>query len=170
MESLIFLNFLTIFICTGIILFFRRMDRANTRIVKLKRFTDNSLKEFQKLVAAENRKFNDATIEMDLLLKKAGSLSTTVRGAVSELENRMSSLDTEKAGLRKIEEDLSSVSDAAVNVNEQLRYIEHARSDFGTVVKKINALNDGMKQLEKNNAALYHNFNEKLRDRSRELS
>jgi hypothetical protein len=136
MESAIFMNVLTLIISTGIVLFFRRMDRANTRFLKLKRFTDNSLKEFNKLAAAENRKFNDATIEMDLLLKKAGALSTNVQSSVTQLEEKLSNLDSEKLGLNKIEEELAAVSDAAVNVNDQIRFIDQARNEFGRSCKK----------------------------------
>ncbi|MBN2771301.1 MAG: hypothetical protein JXR90_11455 [Spirochaetes bacterium] len=160
----------TVFICLSIVMLFRRADRANTRIIKLKRFTDNSFKEFKKLTDSENRRYNDSTIEMDLLLKKAHSISGSIRTSIDDLEKRLHGLNSEKLGLKKVEDDLRVVSAAADQVNYQIKYIESAKADLGSVVKKINALNENLITIEKNNSTLYQSFNDSLRTRSRELS
>ncbi|MDA3898878.1 MAG: hypothetical protein PF637_00010 [Spirochaetes bacterium] len=164
------LHVATVFICLSLMMIFRRADRANTRIIKLKRFTDNSLKEFKKLVDSESRRYNDSTIEMDLLLKKAHSISGSIRTSIDDLEVRLQGLNSEKLGLKKVEDDLRVVSAAADQVNYQIKYIEGAKSDFGSVVKKVNALNENLRTIEKNNSNMYQSFNESLRTRSRELS
>jgi chromosome segregation ATPase len=163
-------NIVTLSFCFLTILFFRRIDRANLRIMKLKRFTDKSFKDFKQLTKEENRKFNDATIEMDILLKKADSLSTKISSSIDDLGNKLKGLDLEKANLKKVDHDLQIVSNAAQEVNEQIKYIESAKSDFNEIVKKINTLSGALLKIEKENATIINSFNEKVRQRSRELS
>lgn len=164
------LHGVTISLCVLICLFFRRLDKANMRIMKLKRFTDSSFKEFKKVVDGESRRFNDSTIEMDLLLKKAQNISGGIRTSIDDIEKRIAGLDSGRENLKKVEDELKAASIAADQVNRQVHYIESVKNNFGSFVNKINALNESMLQLEKNNGALFSQFNERLRERSQEIT
>jgi hypothetical protein len=72
-------NIVTLLSCLLILFAFRRLDRSNLKMIKLKRFSSKIFNDFRKLTDTESRRFNDATIEMDLLVKKAGGLSTSLR-------------------------------------------------------------------------------------------
>jgi hypothetical protein len=162
-------NIVTVAVCLGAILLFRRMDRANIRIAKLKRFTEKSMKDFSQLAHEENRKYNDSTIEMDLLIKKANTISSNIKVSVDDLEKKLKGLELEKSTLKKVEEDLQVVSFAAKDVNQQIKYIEAARNGFTELTKKLATVSESVYRLEKDNSALFAAFDEKLRERSREL-
>ena len=163
-------NAATILLCVGIMLFFRRIDRANVRIEKLKRFSDKKFNDFKDLASEENRKFRDATIEMDLLLKKSGVLAEAVRTSANDIEARLKGLDIEKENLRKVEIEIKSVTTAASDLNQQLRYIESVRSGFSDLMKKADQISGQIAKVDKESGALLQSFNEKIRERSRELS
>lgn len=163
-------NAATILLCVGIMLFFRRIDRANVRIEKLKRFSDKKFNDFKDLAAEENRKFRDATIEMDLLLKKSGVLAEAVRTSANDIESRLKGLDIEKENLRKVEIEIKAVTTAASDLNQQLRYIESVRSGFSDLMKKADQISGHIAKVDKESGALLQSFNEKIRERSRELS
>ena len=163
-------NAAPILLCVGIMLFFRRIDRANVRIEKLKRFSDKKFNDFKDLASEENRKFRDATIEMDLLLKKSGVLAEAVRTSANDIEARLKGLDIEKENLRKVEIEIKSVTTAASDLNQQLRYIESVRSGFSDLMKKADQISGQIAKVDKESGALLQSFNEKIRERSRELS
>lgn len=163
------LNILTAVSCLLILFFFRRLDRSNLRMIKLKRYSSKIFGDFRKLADSEGRRFNDATIEMDLLIKKAGSLSTTLRESIIEIENRLKGLDIEKTSLKKVEDDLKIVSRAAQEVNKQVEFIASSRNSFNDITKKISTLTEGCARLERETALIVQGFNEKMRERSREL-
>ncbi|MDR3237029.1 MAG: hypothetical protein LBT84_00835, partial [Spirochaetia bacterium] len=62
---MILLNAATLFLCVGILVVFRKMDKSNIGISKLKRYSDKIFDDFKKLAENEQRKLKDATIEMD---------------------------------------------------------------------------------------------------------
>ncbi len=129
-------NIVTLLSCLLMLLAFRRLDRSNLKMIKLKRFSSKIFNDFRKLADTESRRFNDATIEMDLLVRKAGGLSTSLRESVSEIENRIKGLDIEKSSLKKVEDDLKIVSQAAREVNKQIEFIAASRAGSATWPKR----------------------------------
>ncbi|MEJ5361198.1 MAG: hypothetical protein WHV26_03965 [Spirochaetota bacterium] len=163
-------NIVTLVSCLFMILFFRRLDRSNLRITKVKRYTSKVLDDFKKLAQEEERKFNDSTIELDIMLKKAQALSNHLNGSIAEIEEKLKGLDIEKTNLKKVEEDLKVISNAARDVNQQIEYIAASRASFGDIAKKINYLTDNLSRLEKETSVVLQTFNDRVRERSRELS
>ena len=86
--------------------------------------------DFQKLAENEKIKFRDATIEMDILIKKANSLTNNIADSLNQIENRLQGLDIEKTNLKKVEDDIKVISSAARDVNKQIEYIAMAKNDF----------------------------------------
>ena len=82
-------NIATLVMCLAMILFFRRLDRSNLRITKLKRYTSKVLDDFKKLTQDEERKFSDATIELDIMLKKAQALSVHLNSSIFGIEEKL---------------------------------------------------------------------------------
>ncbi len=164
------MNLITLLACLLVIFFFRRLDRSNLKLVKLRRYADKVSKDFRKLSDVEKRQFNDATIEMDILIKKAQSLSGSLKESVSEIETKIKGLNVEKSNLKKVDEDLKIISHAARDVNKQIAFIAESRESFGEITKKISILNDGLTKLERESATLIQTFNDRVRERSRELS
>lgn len=163
------LNAATVLICLMLILIFRRIDRANVRIEKLKRFADKRLADFKDLTAAENRRFSDATIDMDLLLKKSASLTDSLRQSIGEIESKMKSIESEKGNLRKIEEDLHAVTDAANDLNSQLKYIDGAKKTFDDLGKRSALIADSLAKIEKDQSALISSFGDRVRAKAHDL-
>lgn len=163
------LNIATVAVCVIITMAFRRLDRTNSRIIKLRRFTDRTFSDFKKMSDEEKCKFNDATIEMDLMLKKASGLAGGIRTSIDELEKKLTNLNTEKAGLKKVEENLQIVSNAALDVNRQIKYIDSAKASFGDIIKKIQGLSDSISRIEKDNVEMVNSFNERIKQKNREI-
>ena len=136
---------------------------------QLKRYSSKIFNDFKKLADSESRQFNDATIEMDLLIKKANGLSAGMRESIADIENRIKGLDIEKSSLKKVEDDLKVISQAAREVNNQIEFIAASRSSFGDMAKKINSLTENLVKIDRDTALIIQAFNEKVRDRSREL-
>jgi chromosome segregation ATPase len=163
-------NIITMAACLLMILLYRRLDRSNLKIIKLKRFSDKITNDFKKLADSESRRYNDATIEMDILIKKAGSLNSGLRESIADLESRVKGLNVEKSNFSKIEEDLKVISHAARDVNKQIEFIGASRAGFADMTKKISSLTENLARLERDASSIVHQFNDKVRERSREMS
>jgi hypothetical protein len=162
-------NIVTLLTCLLLLLAFRRLDRSNLKMIKLKRFSSKIFNDFRKLADTESRRFNDATIEMDLLVKKASGLSASLRESITEIENRIKGLDIEKSSLKKVEDDLKVVSQAAREVNKQIEFIAASRAGFGDMAKKIGTLVEGLARAERESSVIIQGFNDRVRERSREM-
>ena len=56
------LNIITFVVCLAMLIFFRRLDKSNMRMTKLRRYSSKMFDDFRKLAETEKRKFKDATI------------------------------------------------------------------------------------------------------------
>ena len=83
------LNIVTLFLCFIMLVFFRRLDRSNLRMTKLKRYSQKIFNDFKKLTESEFRKYNDATIEMDILVKKSSANAQQLKETISIIENKL---------------------------------------------------------------------------------
>jgi chromosome segregation ATPase len=164
------INIATALFCTAMIFFFRRIDRANVRIMKLKRFADKTLADFKDTAANENRRYSDATIEMDIILKKANSSSDSIRSSISDIETKLKTIDSEKGNLAKLEHDLRAVTEAAGELNGQLKYIENVRGGFADITKKASVLAAAIQQAEKDQSAMMGSFDQKVRIHADKIS
>ncbi len=164
------LNIATLVTCISLMLIFRRLDKSNLRMIKLKRFADKASGDFRKIAEKEQRRYNDATIEMDILIKRGAALSSAMKESIQEIETRLKGLHVEKANLGKVEDDLKVISSAARDVNRQIEYIASARADFDDFSKKVTNLTEGLTRVERESASLAASFSDRVRERSRELS
>jgi len=163
------LNIVTFVVCLAMLILFRRLDKANLRMTKLRRYSNKMFDDFRKLAETEKRKFKDATIEMDILIKKSNALTTNLSGALQEIETRLEGLNVEKGNLKKVEDDLKVISGAARDVNKQIEFIAMARDDFANTINKVNSLQENMTDLRSESGSIISSFNNQVRERSREL-
>ena len=166
---MIILNIATFVTCLGMLILFRRIDKSNMKMTKLRRYSNKMFDDFRKLAETEKRKFNDATIEMDILIKKSNSLTTNLSQSLREIENRLGGLNVEKENLKKVEDDIKVISHAARDVNKQIEFIAMAKNDFADMTGRIVALQENMTAIRSDSGNLINGFNSKLRERSREL-
>ncbi len=164
------LNIITFASCILLLFLFRRIDKSNLRMNKLKRYSQKMFDDFKKLAESENRKFSDATIEMDVLLKRTSAVSASLTASLKDIESKFSMINQERNGLRKIEDDVKSIAIAGREANKQIEFIAAAKEDFKDLSKKINFLNDGLAGIKNESNELMQAFTEKLRERSREIS
>ncbi len=164
------LNIVTFISCLLLLILFRRIDKSNAKMTKLRRYAKKSFDDFRKLADDESRKFRDATIEMDILIKKSDSLTTNLSHTLSELEKRIETIESEKDNLGKVEEDIKVVTHAAREVNHQIEFIAGAKDDFKHLTKKIQKMQEDIETVRGNAGNLIQTFENRLRDRSRELS
>ena len=62
-----------------LILIFRRFDKENLKINKVKRFAEKSIEEIDKYIQNKKQEISDTTIDLDILLKRAQSLLTELK-------------------------------------------------------------------------------------------
>ncbi len=163
------LNIVTFVVCLAMLIIFRRMDKANLRMTKLRRYSNKMFDDFRKLAETEKRKFKDATIEMDILIKKSNALTSNLSGALKEIENRLEGLNVEKDNLKKVEDDIKTISGAARDVNKQIEFIAMARDDFKDTMEKISGLEENLSEVRTQSGSIVADFNNQVRARSREI-
>ena len=164
------INILTLAACLIMLVCFRKFDKTNLRMAKLRRYSSRVFDEFKKMTEKESRKFQDATIEIDVLIKKSGALAKNMSESIIEIENRLKGLDIEKDNLKKTEEDIKVISSAAKDVNKQIQYIASVKDNFSDMAKKMEFFTENIDNLNGQIAYSVGNFEDKLRDRSRELT
>ena len=164
------LNLVTFIACFLMLLLFRKFDKSNARITKLRRYSSKVLNDYKKMVEEENRKFADATIEMHVLIKKGNSLSSDLKNSFQEIETRVQNLNVEKLNLEKLERDLKIVSLAAEDVNEQIKFISSAKKDFSNIAEKISFLIENLDKIKNESAIIIKNFNDQIREKYRKTS
>ncbi len=164
------LNIITLAACFTMLVLFRRFDQANLRMTKLRRYSARVFDDFKKMTEKESRKFQDATIEIDILIKKSGALAKNMSESIREIENRLQGLDVEKSNLKKVEEDIKIISSAAKDVNKQIQFISSAKDNFSEIAKKVTFLSENVDNLNGQIAHMTGNFEDKLRVRSREIT
>lgn len=164
------LHIATITVCFLMLLIFRRFDRANLKMTKLRRYASRVFDDFKTMSEKESRKFQDATIEIDILIKKSGALAKNMSESIKEIEERLKGLDIEKNNLKKVDEDIKVISSAAKDVNKQIQYIAHAKDNFTDIAKKVTFMTENVDNLNSQLSHISFNFEEKLRERSREIT
>jgi len=164
------LNIITLGACFLMLILFRRFDRANLKMAKLRRYSSKVFDDFKKMTEKESRKFQDATIEIDILIKKSGALAKNMSESIREIENRLQGLDVEKTNLKRVEEDIKIISSAAKDVNKQIQFIAQAKDNFTDIAKKVTFLSENVDNLNGQLTHMAGNFEDKLRERSREIS
>ena len=164
------INIITVAACFLMLLLFRRLDRANLRMAKLRRYSSKVFDDFKKMSEKESRKFQDATIEIDILIKKSGALAKNMSESIREIENRLKGLDVEKSNLKKVDEDIKVISGAAKDLNKQIQFIASAKENFTDIAKKVTYLSENVDNLTGQMTHITSTFEDKLRERSRDIS
>ncbi|MBN2158008.1 MAG: hypothetical protein JW807_01340 [Spirochaetes bacterium] len=163
-------NIITCVVCLGMLIAFRKLDRTNLKMAKLRRYSSRLFDEFKKLAETENRRFNDATIEMDILIKKSTALSKNINSSVKEIEDKLQGLDIEKTNLKKVEEDIRVISQSARDVNKQIEFIAGAQEGFSELSHNMSFMKETVKSLKGESMEILQNFNNRLKEKSRELT
>lgn len=164
------INIITCVVCLTMLILFRKLDRTNIKMAKLRRYSSRLFDEFKTLAETENRRFNDATIEMDIMIKKSNALAKIINSSVKEIEAKLQGLDIEKSNLKKVEEDIRIISQSARDVNKQIEFIAGAKEGFNEMSLNMNYLKESIKGLKSESAEILQNFNTRLKERSRELT
>jgi DNA repair exonuclease SbcCD ATPase subunit len=164
------LNIITFAVCLLMLIVFRKLDQTNIKMAKLRRYSSRLFEEFKKLAETENRRYNDATIEMDILIKKATAMAKTINSSVQEIESKLQGLDIEKTNLKKVEEDIRVISQSAREVNKQIEFIAGAKEGFTELTHNISYMKESMKMLKNESNEIIQNFNNRLKEKSREIT
>lgn len=164
------INIITCVVCLAMLILFRKLDRTNIKMAKLRRYSSRLFDEFKTLAETENRRFNDATIEMDIMIKKSNALAKIINSSVKEIEAKLQGLDIEKSNLKKVEEDIRVISQSARDVNKQIEFIAGAKEGFNEMSLNMNYLKESIKGLKGESAEILQNFSARLKERSRELT
>ena len=157
-------------ISIGALIVFRKIDEVNIKRSNFSRYSDQALANFKQTVAAEQKKFQDATIEMDILIKKHDSLTTNISVAMNEIENRLNGLNAERDNLKRVEDNILFISSSAKDVKNQIEYIAESKKDFSNISEQVLDLQQQIADVRSESGSLIINFNNKIRERSKELS
>lgn len=164
------INLITFAACFLMLVIFRRFDRANLRMAKLRRYSSRVFDDFKKMSEKESRKFQDSTIEIDILIKKSNALAKNMAESIVEIENRLKGLDVEKTNLKKVDEDIKIISGAAKDLNKQIQFIASAKENFTDIAKKVTYLSENVDNINSQMVLMTNAFEDRLRERSREIS
>ncbi len=163
-------NIITCVVCLGMLILFRKLDRTNMKMAKLRRYSSRLFDEFKKLAETENRRFNDATIEMDIMIKRSTALAKNITVSIKEIEDRLQGLDIEKTNLKKVEDDIRVISQSARDVNKQIEFIAGAKEGFTELAGNMTFMKESIKSLKTESMEILQNFNNRLKEKSRELT
>ncbi|MBN1495789.1 MAG: hypothetical protein JXA07_03415 [Spirochaetes bacterium] len=163
-------NIITCVACLGLLILFRKLDRTNMKMAKLRRYSSRLFDEFKKLAETENRRFNDATIEMDIMIKRSTALAKNINTSVKEIEEKLQGLDIEKSNLKKVEDDIRVISQSARDVNKQIEFIAGAQEGFNELSGNMAFMKESIKSLKSESTEILQNFNNRLKEKSRELT
>jgi len=163
-------NIITCVVCLGLLILFRKLDRTNMKMAKLRRYSSRLFDEFKKLAETENRRFNDATIEMDIMIKRSTALAKNINTSVKEIEEKLQGLDIEKSNLKKVEDDIRVISQSARDVNKQIEFIAGAQEGFNELSGNMAFMKESIKSLKSESTEILQNFNNRLKEKSRELT
>ena len=163
-------NIITFAVCLLMLIVFRKLDQTNMKMAKLRRYSSRLFDEFKKLAETENRRFNDATIEMDILIKKSNTMAKNINSSVHEIESKLQGLDIEKTNLKKVEDDIRVISQSAREVNKQIEFIAGAKEGFTELSHNMSYLKESMKMLKNESTEIIQNFNNRLKEKSREIA
>lgn len=163
-------NIITCVVCLGMLILFRKLDRTNMKMAKLRRYSSRLFDEFKKLAETENRRFNDATIEMDIMIKRSTALAKNITVSIKEIEDRLQGLDIEKTNLKKVEDDIRVISQSARDVNKQIEFIAGAKEGFTELAANMTFMKESIKSLKTESMEILQNFNNRLKEKSRELT
>ena len=164
------LNIITFAVCLLMLIVFRKLDQTNVKMAKLRRYSSRLFDEFKKLAETENRRYNDATIEMDILIKKSNAIGKTINSSVHEIESKLQGLDIEKTNLKKVEDDIRVISQSAREVNKRIEFIAGAKEGFTELSHNMSYIKESMKMLKNESNDIIQNFNNRLKEKSREIT
>ena len=164
------LNIITLAVCLLMLIVFRKLDQTNIKMAKLRRYSSRLFEEFKKLAETENRRYNDATIEMDILIKKSNAMAKTINTSVHEIEAKLQGLDIEKTNLKKVEDDIRVISQSAREVNAQIEFIAGAKEGFTELSQNMSYVKESMKVLKNESNEIIQNFNNRLKEKSRDIT
>jgi len=167
---MIMLNIATLALCIGILLFFRKIDKSGIGISKLRRYSSRIFDDFKRLADSEQRKLKDAAIEMDILEKKYNTLKENLSFSMKEAETRLNTINIEKDSLKRVEENIQIISNAAQDVDRQMEFIGIARKEMGSTADRILNLQEALTRVSNESSGLLEGFKTKLREHSKELS
>ena len=106
-------NLLVLAISFLMILVFRRFDRRRMELSKIKKYSERIIGEYEELAKVKQREFKDATIELDLLTKKARLTLQTADGSLETISKLVSEIDARRDELSAIAADMKNTEHAA---------------------------------------------------------
>jgi len=164
------LNIITFIVCAAMVILFRRLDKSNLKMAKLRRYSSRMFDDYKKMVETESRNFKDSTIEMDILIKKSNALTKNMGESLIELENRLNGINVEKGNLKKVEDDIKVISSAARDVNKQIEFIAAAKERFSGMTNSLKIVSENLTEVKGESLNLIQDFENGLRDRTRMLT
>ena len=163
------LNIITFSVCLLMLIIFRKFERSSLKMAKLRRYSSRLFDEFKKLAETESRKFSDATIEMDILIKKSNLLTKNLSSSINEIENRLKGLNVEKTNLVNVEDNLQVISQSAKDVNKQIEFIARSKDSFSKLTDNMSAIDKELSEVKRTSSNMINSFNQNIKETSGEL-
>ena len=123
-----------------VILIFRRLDKANLKINKVKRYAEKSANELEKLVQNKKQTIHDATIDLEILLKRTTSVMNDLEKKWNSAQIKQNEFMENEDGLKKIEEQVKLLNQLAIKTNENIEYLRGNLKLLYATQKEIDGL------------------------------
>jgi len=159
-------NLLVLAISFLMILVFRRFDRRRMELSKIKKYSERIIGEYEELAKVKQREFKDATIELDLLTKKARLTLQTADGSLETISKLLSEIDARRDELSAIAADMKNTEHAA----REVRRLQSAITRDESSIRKLLATAEGSRtvlgEIEKRLPAIEKSFHTRIEDKA----
>lgn len=146
-----------------IILIFRRLDKENLRINKIKRFAEKAVEDIDRHIQTRRQEISDTTIELEILLKRSQAILADLEKKWETASIRQNEFMSKEEKLREMEQSLKLLNQMASRTNESIAFLkkdmitlEETRHEMAGLSGKVHILEKELTEKVKSSLAASH--------------
>ena len=151
--------------CLVLILFFRRLDRKRMQLSTVKKYCERIIADYEEVTKAKQREFRDATIELDLLMKKAQFTQKNTDGALGSIQKLLDEINERKQELSDLAAASAATEKSAAEVQRINKSLIKDEEAIRKLVSTIETNRAALTDIEKRIPALEKNFHTRIEDK-----
>lgn len=148
MQNYIF-SILTLIVCVGIILYFRKRDKRLVQFEQLKNYIQTSIAGMNRIFEDKEKELRDKTINLDVSLKKLDKATEVVNKKMASIQEFADSIENSRKNLS------SSIKEAQL-FDEDLTSVKERIGDLGDKIEEITAMSAAVQNVRKEIGGLQH--------------
>ncbi|MDD5067669.1 MAG: hypothetical protein PHF84_11550 [bacterium] len=132
-----------------IILIFRRLDKENLKINKVKRFAEKAIEDIDKYIQTKRQEISDTTIDLEILLKRSQTILSDLEKKWEMASIRQNEFTGKEEKLKEMEQSLKMLGQLAEKTNEGIAFLKKDMVTLDGTRKDIFVISEKVKILEK---------------------